>query len=337
MDSHRVIRQALQEQLGEHGWARVAVADRPAGYGSWEEWTLESSWEPRGLRACLSWWWGADRPQVTVSSQPAGHALYGRTEGHFCLGSRRRQELACVFDALARWRDWNVQQRLLAGAAGTEKEEQILTPAEELFGVGPTAHKTPLAELSWLECTDPRRLLEQARPRLSERKLRLLACACCRLHWPLMQDARNVAALEAMELYADGLVPKRDLKKARKAANLPWLTSYEPHQEALQALALAHRIMPAGGESTLCELVREVTGNPFRPETLKCSWLRWNNGTPVAMAGAIYAERRFEELPILADALEEAGCTTAAVLAHCRSGKEHVRGCWVLDSLLRKS
>jgi hypothetical protein len=41
----------------------------------------------------------------------------------------------------------------------------------------------------------------------------------------------------------------------------------------------------------------------------------------------------FADLPILADALEDAGCTEAAVLAHCRGGGEHVRGCWAVDLL----
>jgi hypothetical protein len=52
------------------------------------------------------------------------------------------------------------------------------------------------------------------------------------------------------------------------------------------------------------------------------------------MARAIYDGHRFTDLPILADALEEAGCTDAAILAHCRTG-EHVRGCWALDALRR--
>jgi hypothetical protein len=49
------------------------------------------------------------------------------------------------------------------------------------------------------------------------------------------------------------------------------------------------------------------------------------------MAQAIYDERRFGDLPILADALEDAGCNDARILSHCRDEQEHVRGCWVLD------
>jgi hypothetical protein len=54
------------------------------------------------------------------------------------------------------------------------------------------------------------------------------------------------------------------------------------------------------------------------------------------LAQVIYDERRFADLPILADALEEAGCTNTDILDHCRLPGEHVRGCWVVDLILRK-
>jgi hypothetical protein len=83
------------------------------------------------------------------------------------------------------------------------------------------------------------------------------------------------------------------------------------------------------------DLLRCIFGPlPFRPVVIDPSWLTWNGGTIPKLAEAIYDERRFGDLPILADALEEAGCTDADTLAHCRSGGEHVRGCWVVDLLL---
>jgi hypothetical protein len=85
-----------------------------------------------------------------------------------------------------------------------------------------------------------------------------------------------------------------------------------------------------------CALLREVIGNPFRPVRPNPSWLSWNDGVAVKLARVIYEERRFADLPILADALEDAGCTDADILGHCRSGGEHVRGCWVVDLLLGK-
>ncbi len=82
------------------------------------------------------------------------------------------------------------------------------------------------------------------------------------------------------------------------------------------------------------ELLREVFGNPFRPLVLDPAWLAWNEGTVARTARVLYKERRFRDLPILADALEEAGCTDTDILDHCRAPREHVRGCWVVDALL---
>jgi hypothetical protein len=62
----------------------------------------------------------------------------------------------------------------------------------------------------------------------------------------------------------------------------------------------------------------------------------WNESTVTELAQAIYTDRAFDRLPILADALEEAGCTDAAILEHCRGPGPHVRGCWVVDLLLGK-
>jgi hypothetical protein len=87
-----------------------------------------------------------------------------------------------------------------------------------------------------------------------------------------------------------------------------------------------------------CQLLRCIIANPFRPPPqLDSAWLAWNDGAVRKMAQAIYDERAFDRLPLLADALEEAGCTDAATLAHCRGPGEHVRGCWVVDLLLGKT
>ena len=78
-------------------------------------------------------------------------------------------------------------------------------------------------------------------------------------------------------------------------------------------------------------------GNPFRPVVLRHSWLHFNSGTVSCLAAAIAAEGNFDDLPILGDALEDAGCTNAAVLEHCRAPGPHVRGCWVLNAVLGQS
>src|SRR5262249_11257141 len=79
------------------------------------------------------------------------------------------------------------------------------------------------------------------------------------------------------------------------------------------------------------DLLREIFGNPHRPVTVNPAWLAWNGGAVLKVARAIYDGSKLEDLPVLADALEEAGCTDAEILAHCRRKGGHVRGCWVLD------
>jgi hypothetical protein len=83
--------------------------------------------------------------------------------------------------------------------------------------------------------------------------------------------------------------------------------------------------------------IRCLFGNPFRPVTLNSAWLTWHGGLLVSMARQMYDSRDFRDLPVLADALEEAGCQDQDILGHCRSGGEHVRGCWVVDLCLGKS
>jgi hypothetical protein len=80
-------------------------------------------------------------------------------------------------------------------------------------------------------------------------------------------------------------------------------------------------------------LIRDIFGNPFRPVTIDPSWAAWADGTVRTLAEAIYAERAFDRMPVLGDALEEAGCDNEDILRHCREQRDHVRGCWVLDLL----
>jgi hypothetical protein len=70
--------------------------------------------------------------------------------------------------------------------------------------------------------------------------------------------------------------------------------------------------------------------------TLRPEWLAWNAGAVLRLAQAIYEEEAFDLLPFLADALEEAGCTDAAILSHLRGPGPHFRGCWVVDLVLGK-
>jgi hypothetical protein len=82
--------------------------------------------------------------------------------------------------------------------------------------------------------------------------------------------------------------------------------------------------------------LRDLFGNPFRPVSIDPTWLAWNGSTVRKLAQSLYEEYAFDRLAILADALEDAGCTDAGILEHCRGPGPHVRGCWVLDLLLGK-
>jgi type VI secretion system protein ImpC len=74
----------------------------------------------------------------------------------------------------------------------------------------------------------------------------------------------------------------------------------------------------------------------YRPSPLEPGWKAWNEGLVPKLARMIQDERRYTDLPILADALEEAGCTSANILEHCRAGEEHWCGCWVVDAILEQ-
>ena len=82
-----------------------------------------------------------------------------------------------------------------------------------------------------------------------------------------------------------------------------------------------------------CQILRDIFGNPFHSVSLDPTWL---TATVKEIASGIYADQAFDRLPILADALEDAGCTSTDILSHLRGGGVHVRGCWAVDLLLGK-
>jgi len=85
-----------------------------------------------------------------------------------------------------------------------------------------------------------------------------------------------------------------------------------------------------------CDYIRDIVGNPFHPVSIVPPWLSWCRDIIPKMAQLIYDECWFQDLPFLADALEDAGCENADILGHCRGPEPHVRGCWVVDLLLGK-
>jgi hypothetical protein len=231
-----------------------------------------------------------------------------------------------------------------------------------------------MTEQSWQTCFHLQRMLSCLPERLSERKLRLFAVACCRHIGDLLFDARCWEAVTTAELFADDLATVADLSAAEVAAcdyiaarerrfHFPWPVARsedaEPIDRAAQAAlacawksaahaarasalqaAMAARIAtidrPRTLESALfCDLLRDILGNPFSvPPVLSPTCL---TATVRAIGRTIYEERCFADLPILADALEEVGCGNTGVLEHCRGRGPHARGCWALDLVLQKS
>ena len=201
-----------------------------------------------------------------------------------------------------------------------------------------------------------------SRTKAGRRKLRLFACGCCRLLWTLIDDPRLREGVDLAEHFAEGQVSKEKLAEMhgaicglnavgfmadglgmaeRSARDMAIATTDVRPGDVAFAMtcyptALAGmRIGAWDGESLICDLLRCVFGNPFRPMTIDRNWRTWNHGTVPKLAQAMYDERAFDRLPILADALEDAGCTEVELLAHCRGPGPHSRGCWVIDSLLK--
>ncbi|MBP3959644.1 hypothetical protein J8F10_30735 [Gemmata sp. G18] len=81
-------------------------------------------------------------------------------------------------------------------------------------------------------------------------------------------------------------------------------------------------------------MCRDIFGNPFRPVAFSPDW---RTSTTVTLAAQMYESRDFSAMPILADAIQDAGCDNDDILNHCRDANQvHVRGCWVVDLVLGK-
>jgi hypothetical protein len=224
-----------------------------------------------------------------------------------------------------------------------------------------------MTEAEWLACTNlPEMMYElYERNRYSLRQERLFSCACCRRIWHLLTDERSRVAVQVAEHYIDGLASWDELETAWRASqgfggfaagaadcasspervlgsNAIDVASYASNAafyadpRASKAKADRDRAMLAE-QAAQADLLRDIAGNPFRATpTADPAWLTWRDGTVRRLAETIYNERRFADLPVLADALEEAGCTDAEILDHCRGGGEHVLGCWMVDLVLAK-
>ncbi|QEL15610.1 hypothetical protein [Limnoglobus roseus] len=225
-----------------------------------------------------------------------------------------------------------------------------------------------MTEAEWLAATDPTPMLHFLKAKTSARKLRLFAVACCRTVWERAKDEQFYGCLETVERFADGLAADADLRsvfeRTRKARRISTsgrvCMSYAVNKASHKPLSIhdvdavadacagvpfwaaketpsvdfdAFRLSCNAEYVKQTGLVADVFGNPFRHVTVDPTWL---TSTAVAIAHGIYDERAFDRLPILADALQDAGCEDADVLGHCRGDGVHVRGCWVVDGVLGK-
>jgi hypothetical protein len=94
---------------------------------------------------------------------------------------------------------------------------------------------------------------------------------------------------------------------------------------------------PAAEAALQAAWLRDIFPSPFRPKFLSRDWFLWNGETPLILARQMYESCDFSAMPILADALQDAGCDNGDILSHCRdTSLTHVRGCWVIDLVLGK-
>jgi hypothetical protein len=230
-----------------------------------------------------------------------------------------------------------------------------------------------MTEGEWLTATDPRPMLQSLRGKAcaTDRKLRLFACASARLVWRLAADYQPQKAIEIAERFADGgesderlhtagrdvmswflyVVEDLSLLDARSSAAIQAGQATCLRRSIHAARVAANQAVEAAGEGTaagettrqrlaalLACIVRRLAAPAVDP-----AWLSWQGAIVVQLAQAAYDERQLPEgtldparLALLADALEDAGCTDADLLGHLRGPGPHVRGCWALDLLLAK-
>jgi len=219
-----------------------------------------------------------------------------------------------------------------------------------------------VTEAEWLTCEDPDGLLDT--PHCDDRrKRRLFGCACARAVLHYLNDSQVEKHLIAAEAFADGLINREELM-AFRASLLEMRDHLDGHENLDRQRYAASAVMwacesrgpgfhdrraasqaqfaVAGGAYTSmmaaeairqARMIRDIFGNPFRRVAFSPEW---RTSTVIALATGVYESRDFSAMPILADALQDAGCGNADVLDHCRGDGTHVRGCWVVDAILGK-
>jgi hypothetical protein len=208
-------------------------------------------------------------------------------------------------------------------------------------------------EQEWLTSDDPWKLYTCTFGRASCRRYRLLCVASCGClgavldgtYWQLLDRLEQAADMaraedEQQQLrkdawdYYERVLEATDGAVPRFAADAAYETASGAYDDAFDCLVGDTeeflRIRPA-----LCDILREIFGNPFRPLTFNAEW---RTSDVLLLARGIYEERAFDRMPILADALQDAGCDNDDILSHLRDANAtHVRGCWALDLVLEKT
>jgi hypothetical protein len=268
---------------------------------------------------------------------------------------------------LMRWRTPGVPMSAFSGICAT----MGLTFAVAGWWICYWARSNPMTEAEWLACDSADAALRfvTGLEKKSNRKLRLFGCACCRRNWYLLNDPRSRRAVEVAEAFADGQAKLKDAQAgaldarnevssgqlaspvnyfASQAAaavvgNFPLSAAWQGVQATLAALGnFPHRSADAirKENAAQADLLREVFGNPFVVVSVDPAV---RTPTVRSLAQSAYDERLLPSgeldpprLAVLADALEEAGCSDADILGHLRGPGPHVRGCWVVDLLLGK-
>jgi hypothetical protein len=217
-------------------------------------------------------------------------------------------------------------------------------------------------ESQWLVCDDPGEMMEFLNFSTLNRKKRLFGVAACYRSQHLLEEElfRRALAIYEREVDSDSYF-MNDPELGRAAAHMELrlmrsptdqttppllaleavscLTSGNCRRAALQACRALSLSQPDCDHAATIEAriqadyLRDIFGNPFRRVTFDPAWRTEHT---VGIATRVYDERNFDAMPILADALEDAGCANADLLNHCREPGVHVRGCWVVDLALAK-
>jgi hypothetical protein len=195
----------------------------------------------------------------------------------------------------------------------------------------------------WEYCLDPdfmRTCLLRLGAVLTPRKTRLMICAAARTRFYFTDDAKLREAVALGEEWADTGIEPRSVVAVRasllrRRSLRHWEMDWKSIASAcLSAAPEALRVPPFPLDQLRAALYREQFGNPF----VALAWNpEWVTATVRGLAARIYDAHEFSAMPILADALQDAGCDDEYVLHHCRANRPHARGCWVLDAILGKA